>query len=188
VATNKQLPFDYNQQHPSGNPGSTDVWRNALSEAKLAGWLLQTVHLHTHSAAQILRVIIFVKTGRRGLALTIPYSEGLEFGSSPLLFTVTAVLLRPSTVLDHDTSYGHCPHLNIHTKTVNTETRAIAVENVVSIEGAGVALSVQRLDFGLSGVRFPPWAIDFSLLKDVQTYSGIHPASCSIRTGTLSRG
>jgi hypothetical protein len=25
VATNKQLPFDYNQQHPSGNPGSTDV-------------------------------------------------------------------------------------------------------------------------------------------------------------------
>jgi len=41
AATNKQLPFNYNQQHPSGNPGSTEVRSTAPSEAELAGCLLQ---------------------------------------------------------------------------------------------------------------------------------------------------
>ena len=41
---------------------------------------------------------------------------------------------------------------------------------------------------GRSGARIPVGERDFSLLRNVQTGSGTHPASCSVGTEVLLRG
>ena len=46
---------------------------------------------------------------------------------------------------------------------------------------------VSRLLAGTFGVRFPPGATYFSILQNVQSFFGAHPASYSIGTGVLSR-
>jgi len=46
------------------------------------------------------------------------------------------------------------------------------------------------LRYGLRGytVRFPVWATDLCLLRNVQTGSGLHPAFYYVGTGVHSRG
>jgi hypothetical protein len=45
-----------------------------------------------------------------------------------------------------------------------------------------------RLQAGQSGVRILVGARDFSLLQNIHTVSGTHPASCSVGMGILSQG
>ena len=61
---------------------------------------------------------------------------------------------------------------------------------ILCVWGTGVTSSVYRVGYVLDGTAYKYWQEKdiFSLFLNVQTGSGAHTISCSMRTGVLSRG
>jgi len=80
--------------------------------------------------------------------------------------------------------------LNLHPPTRLHCVHRVFISFYSTQSGAGRAQSVQRLGYGLDGPGFrnPEEKRNFSFLKNDLTGCGVHPGSCSVGTGVLSRG